>query len=456
MTPGLLVGCILLALMAALGVAWPVLRRPARRSRASFDLAVYRDQLTEIERDRARGLIGQAEANAARIEVERRILKVADAKASGVEMRASRRWPAVAVALAMPLLAGGLYMQLGAPTLRDQPLASRERPADQIDVAAMVAHLEQRLQDQPDDLAGWRMLGRSRLVMGQPDAAVEAYHRALQLAPSDPETIGGLVDSLITGAGGSVGPEATALLERLDGLAPGDPRVGYYIGLAAAQRGDVAAATERWRGLLASAPADAPWRAAIIEHMRGAASELGIDVEPMLAAAPGVAQEPGAEEARAIAALPPEQRQARIREMVDGLQVRLEADGGDVEGWARLAQARGVLGEREAALAAWDKALALAPDNPSVLKGKAGALLGPEDEEGIPRVGDEAAAIYEKAAALQADDPESLWFLGLHALQQGKPELARERWERLLAQLDPARAETVELRTRIERFLAPG
>ena len=454
MSIGPVLGSILLALAAALALAWPALRRPRARNRASFDLAVYRDQLAEIERDRRRGLIGAGEAAAARLEVERRILRAADAAAAETGEARHSRWPALAAAVAVPLLAAVLYLQLGTPGLRDQPLAARQPPADQPDIAGMVARLEERLQREPDDLRGWLMLGRSRTVMGRPDAAVLAYRRALALAPGEPEAIGGLAEGLIVTAGGLVGPEALGLLQRLDGLVPGEPRVGYYLGLAAAQAGDTQAAVERWRRLLADAPADAPWRARMVEVISGAASQLGIEVEPMLAATPGSAADPAAVEAAAIASLPAEQRQARIREMVDGLQARMEADGGDAAGWSRLAQARGVLGEQDAALAAWDRALALAPGDPVLLKGKAGALLGP-DADGLPQVGDEAAALYEKAAGLRPDDPESLWFLGLRALQQGQPELARQRWDRLLAQLDPGRGETVELRARIDRLLSP-
>lgn len=456
MSTGLLVGCALLALMAALALAWPALRRPSARPRAGFDLAVYRDQLAEIERDRTRGLIGDAEAAAAKLEVERRILRSAAASPRTEGAGGGRRWAALATALAVPLLATGLYLELGTPALRDQPLASRERPAPGLDVAAMVTRLEERLAREPEDLRGWLMLGRSRVVMGQPGAAVQAYRKALALAPNEPEAIGGLAESLIVGDGGTVSPEALALLNRLDGLVPGEPRVGYYLGLAAAQSGDVAGATERWRRLLAAAPADAPWRPGMVDAIRDAAARLGFDVAAMLAATPGAAPRPGAAEAAAIAGLPPEERQNRIREMVDGLQARLEAGGGDVEGWSRLAQARGVLGEREAALAAWDRALALAPEDPAVLKGKAGALLGPEIADGAPEVGDAAAALYERAAAIRPDDAEALWFLGLHEWQRGRTAEARQRWDRMLAQLDPGRAETIELKARIERFLAPG
>jgi cytochrome c-type biogenesis protein CcmH len=143
--------------------------------------------------------------------------------------------------------------------------------------------------------------------------------------------------------------------------------------------------------------------------------------------------------------------------MVDGLEARLHQEGGDAAGWARLAQARGVLGETEAALAAWDRALAQSPDDPALLKGKAGALIGPEGaEDGTPRIGEDAAALYERVVARHPDDAEALWFLGLRAVQQGRPALARQRWERLLARLDPGRAETAELRARMDRLLPPG
>jgi cytochrome c-type biogenesis protein CcmH len=456
MSPWLMMAIMLLAFAAAAMLAWPAIRRPAPPARgAAHELEVYRDQLAEVERDRARGVIGAAEATAARLEIERRILRLADARdPPAAEMPRGRVVTAV-VALAVPLLATGLYLHLGSPALPDRPLAARATAPDgqQPDIAAMLAQLERRLEAQPDDAEGWLMLGRSRGVLNDHVAAAAAYRRALALRPDDPEALGGLGESLIGAAGGLVGSEPRALLERLEALAPGDPRAGYYLGLAAAQAGDPKGAAERWRKLLAESPADAPWRESVVAAIRVAGGSLGVPVAGLIEGSPGTAPDPRAEEAARIAAMPPTQQQARIREMVEGLAARLEADGGSVEGWSRLAQARQVLGERDAALAAWDRALALAPDDVGALKGKARALLGAATPpSNLPLVPDAAAALLERAAGLAADDPELDWLLGIRALQQGEPGEARERWERVLARLEPDDPGRAAVQFQLERL----
>jgi cytochrome c-type biogenesis protein CcmH len=326
------------------------------------------------------------------------------------------------------------------------------------EIAGMVARLEARLVEQPDDGEGWLMLGRSKSVLGEPFAAAEAYRKALKLLPDDPRALGGLAESLIVLAGGIVSPEAKGLLERLAARDPADPRGGYYLGLAAAQAGDMPTAIGRWRQVLAASPADAPWRPRVEDAIREAAAASGEDAERAIADAgsgPAAAAPPvGGEAAREIAALPPEQRQARIREMVDALEARLQADGGDLEGWLRLARARGVLGEREAALAAWDRAVALRPDDPEILKGKAAAMLGPPRQpEGLPEVPEAAASLFARAAELRPNDPEPLWYLGVRALQAGHPAEARARWQQLLAMLDPAHPEYAQIKEMTERLL---
>src|SRR5215475_3460043 len=112
--------------VAALGaVIWPLAR--ARTSQASAsDLAVYRDQLEEIERDRADGRIGHDEFEAARVEVSRRLLGAAAATAAEAAPRSGRRIAALASAVVVvPLIAGSLYYVLGSPELPGEPIASR-------------------------------------------------------------------------------------------------------------------------------------------------------------------------------------------------------------------------------------------------------------------------------------------------------------------------------------------
>jgi cytochrome c-type biogenesis protein CcmH len=448
----LLVGGAILALAMAALVALPAWRRLGPAAGSGGDLAVYRDQLAELDRDQARGLIGSAEAAAARLEIERRMLRAADALpvSAAVPTRRSRVSVAL-VAIAVPLLAAGLYWRLGAPSLRDQPLLARQMQNEgQPDIAGMVARLEARLAQSPDDAEGWLMLGRSRAALGDAAAAGNAYRRALGLQPDSPEALGGLAESLIVLQSGSVGDEARALLERLDGQGTDDPRPGYYLGVAAAQAGDLAGAERRWRKLLAEGPADAPWRARVVDAIRQASASFGIDGDRLVAESPGRAADPVAAEAARIAALPPEERAARIKSMVDGLQARLEADGGDANGWARLAQARSTIGEQDAALAAWDRALALSPDDANLLKGKAVSLLGPSSgESGLPTVPDSAAELLGRVLARQPGDPEAHWYLGIRALQQDQPAEARRHWEQALAGLDPNSEERAAMQARL-------
>jgi cytochrome c-type biogenesis protein CcmH len=446
-----------LTLAAIAAILWPALRAGRTPDRASFDIRVYKDQLQEVERDRERGLIGAEEARAAQLEIERRLLKAAEAVASEAAAGApgGRKW-AVTAALLLPVFALLLYLRLGAPDLSDQPLAARAPAPTEPDVAQMVARLEARLQAVPDDAEGWLMLGRSKGVLGDAPASVTAYRRSLALRPEDPRAMVGLAEALTLAAGGVVTPEAQALFERVASLASGEPRAGYYLGVAASQAGDLHAAIERWRAILAANPTDAPWRPAVEAALRQAARDLGIDPAPILAGVPGTppAAEPGlSAEAARIAALPPEERNRRIREMVDGLAARLEADGGDLAGWVRLARARTVLGEQALAQTAWEKALALAPDDPEVVKGYAGSLLEPPAPgQDLPTVPASAETLYEKALTLQPDDPEPLWYLGVRALQEGRPAVARERWQRLLAKLDPSHPDYAEISRHLRRL----
>lgn len=194
---GLFLAFAVMTALAVAAVLWPAFRDQRLARRESFELGVYRDQLAEIERDLERGLIAPAEARAARTEIERRLLRVANAaEGRGSEAPApARRAVLLAAAVLLPLLAAGLYYRLGAPNLPDQPLAARQdrQPAPgQPDIAAMVARLEARLREAPEDVEGWLMLGRSKAVLGDAPASVAAYRRAQALAGDDPQVLAGL------------------------------------------------------------------------------------------------------------------------------------------------------------------------------------------------------------------------------------------------------------------------
>ena len=454
MTLSTLLVIVIPLVIAIAALALPLMGRRSFDGATDSTVAILKDQLGELERDQRRGLIGEAEAKAARLEVERRILKAAARTSPQTfETTGLGRALVILAILALPAGSAALYMRLGAPAMPDMPLASREvdeTPAvGAEEILAMVAGLETRLEENPDDVAGWLMLGRSKLALDRAAEAIDAYRRAVELAPDDTETVTGLAEALLDRSMGVVTPEISQLMFKLAEIEPGDPRPLFYMGLADAQAGDYHGALERWRVLLESTPADAPWRAQIEPSIVQAATQLGLDPEPILALS--AAPSPQEERARELAALSPEERSAQIRGMVQGLADRLAADGGPPEDWQRLGRSHLIMGDQEAAAQAFREALAQSPDDPVLNKDLATALLeAPIEPQGLPRIPDEALTHLEKALAQSPEDPELHWYLGIRALADGNPEETREHWEKVLATLDPSTPEHALVQSRLD------
>jgi cytochrome c-type biogenesis protein CcmH len=117
------------------------------------------------------------------------------------------------------------------------------------DVMAMVAKLEQHLREDPNDLAGWLMMGRSYIALQRLDDAVNAYEHAHQLGGNSAEAALGLGEAISIRADGEITPRASTLFEEAITLAPGDPKALLYGGFAAASRGDRSLARSRWLAL---------------------------------------------------------------------------------------------------------------------------------------------------------------------------------------------------------------
>lgn len=352
-----------LALMTAaavLAVLWPLSRR-GRELRSGSDVAVYRDQLEEIERDRAAGLIADNEAAGAKVEVSRRLIAAADAPTAspGNAAAVTRRRRAVAVAalVALPLGAVGIYLALGSPLLPDQPLAARvvEARANQ-SMETLIAQVEAHLAQRPDDGRGWEVIAPVYLRLGRFDDAVKARRNALRLNGDSAERQAALGEALVFGANGVVTAEAKSAFEKAVALDPAHVQARYFLGLAAEQDGNRARAAATWRTLIESAPPDAPW----IEFVRGALARVeGAGG----AAAGGVRSGPSEEQVAASSELSPEQRKLMIQGMVDRLAERLNRDSSDIEGWLRLVRSYMVLGQADKArAAAADARRALAGD----------------------------------------------------------------------------------------------
>ncbi|HMK80569.1 MAG TPA: c-type cytochrome biogenesis protein CcmI [Xanthobacteraceae bacterium] len=342
---------LLFALMTAaaiFAVLWPLGRGAGKARNAGGDVAVYRDQLDEIARDRANGLIGAAEAEAARVEVSRRLIAAADAaqmaaQAPGAPTAAAgmtprRRVAAAAALIALPLIAATLYLRLGSPNLPGQPIASRaNEPLQSRSLDALIAQVEARLEKNPEDGRGWEVIAPVYMRLGRYDDAVKARRNALRLNGASADREADLGEALLGAANGVVTAEAKAAFDRALVQDPNNPKARFFLGVAAQQDGQRDKAAAIWKELLKDAPPNAPW----IGMVREGLAQLG-------ETAPG----PGADDVAAAAQMSAQDRAAMVRGMVERLAARLKQDGSDVEGWLRLVRAYTVLGERDRALSA--------------------------------------------------------------------------------------------------------
>ena len=345
---------------AAVGaVLWPLARRPSASSGAN-DILVYRDQLEEIGRDRAAGLIGDKDAAAAEREVSRRLIAAADAADSDtpvVPPAMRRRVVAGAALVMLPLGAIGLYVGLGSPSLSDQPLAPRLAAASSGgSIGSLIAQVEAHLERQPDDGRGWEVIAPVYLRLGRFEEAVKARRQALRLNGENADRQAALGEALVMAANGVVTADAKATFDRALALDPGHVQARYFTGLAAEQDGDRARAAAIWQALLASAPPDARWRELVQESL--ARVNGSADLTPR---APGLG--PNEEQIAASSQMSESQRNVMIRGMVEQLSQRLQTDGSDPQAWSRLVRSYMVLGEPERArAAAGDARRALASD----------------------------------------------------------------------------------------------
>jgi cytochrome c-type biogenesis protein CcmH len=341
----LLTAVVLAAVLAPLARA----PRPEER-RGAGTLAVYRHQLEEIEAERARGWVDEAEAAAARLEVSRRLLASAAAADSDKGAHAApRRGPlAVALAALVPLLTLVLYLTHGSPGLPSYPMAGRlDHPLEQADVVALIAKVERQLREHPEDGQGWDVIAPVYFKFGRYREAADAYAKAARLQGETVRRLAGFAEAAVLAADGIVGEEARVAFEKTLNLDPTLPEPRFWLALAKEQDGKLAEALADYRALLAQARAGAPWRETVAGRLAEVSDRLA-GSDKLAPRTPG----PSAADVAAAEKLPPEERARMIARMVDGLAERLKRDGSDLAGWLRLVNAYAVLDRKDDARAA--------------------------------------------------------------------------------------------------------
>lgn len=339
----------LIALAAALWLAWPFLRKRQMETLESDSiLSVYRDQAEEVERDLENGMITEAEFDAAQAEIEARTLKAARRMDSGLSV--SGRMPVMASSIAVFTVAVGLaaYASLGRPNIPDMPLAERKeevliKRAEGGDINSRITLLEEAAEANPDEFDTWWMLARSYASIEEYAGAAEAYKHAARLSGDDPNVLSAYAEALTQANGNKVPPAARIVFEQVlrEGEAP-DPRARYYVALAKAQAQDFNGALHDWATLAADSTPSDPWMGMVRNDIVNMVKFTESDLLNYL---------PDATDAEIIASggeVSPPDTGAMAARIVD-LQIALEADPKNWEGWMEMAELQAALGMTDAA-----------------------------------------------------------------------------------------------------------
>lgn len=403
MTFWIICGALALVVTILLGLAIVRGRRDGEAP-AAYDLRVYRDQLKEVDRDLARGVVSPEDGERTRAEISRRILaadgELKKAAATGSTSNGPARAMAAVAVLAVTGGAFALYSELGAPGYDDLPLQRRIEIAHELSVTRpsqaeaekqvpprpamqepspeyqqLMQQLRAAVAERPNDPQGLRLLARNESMMGNYRAGYSAQETLLsvlgdQATATDYAQYGSM---LVVAAGGFVSPEAEAAFMAALARDPQNGMSRYYMGLMSAQNGRPDRAFDVWRDLLNDSAPDAPWLPPLRAQIEEAAFRAGAKFElPAAETAPMAAPNaplsgPTADDVQNAADLTPAERQDMIRGMVEQLNERLATEGGTPAEWSRLISSLGMLGEQDRARAIWGEAQARFADHPDAL-----------------------------------------------------------------------------------------
>ncbi len=440
-------GFALLTAVTAGLLLYPLWNPSRRQRRAAYDIEVYKAQLREVDAEAARGGLAADDAVAARLEIERRLLRVDNGpeaefqSGDGLKTDGSlMNFETGARRLLIPLIIAGvlfgaflMYGRLGSPRMPDMPLEGRELTAEEItpenvvsELTVLADKLAARMKSDPNDGDGWRLLGRTNQELGRYAAAAAAYARAAEVFPDEADLQAYEGENLVFQAEGTVTPRALRAFKAALRLDPEIPAARYYVGLAYFQAGELQQAYDRWLELGQTSAPEAPWLADLQQDIDRAASAIGITAA-RITPDTGIGG-PKAADMAAAQALSEQERATMVRGMVDRLAERLKGTPNDADGWMRLGKARSVLGEFTAAAEAYGKAASLRPEDIEIQLSSGHASLKTVPK-GTP-VPEQVLEAFRRVHALDPKNFDGLWFTGLGHLQSGRKDDARRLWER--------------------------
>ena len=327
----------------------------------------YKRQLVELARETENQTIDPLPAAAAKLEIERRILKLADNRVGLSAFSNSGVRPVLILAAIMAVASLSLYAKVGSPSkpaqpsqtasLLDEPISEGQQSfGDAID------QLEQRLEVEPADKRALELLAKTARQVRVFSKAANAFGKLADLEPGESRWRIQQLEAYIAMANGHITPAAGLILQSILAKTPDHPAGQYHQALSHLQAGDTDTAVAIWTALKARSSADAPWMQAVNQQL----SQLGI-IPPRITD----------EQIAGVAAMTPEEQDAFIQSMIDRLKSRLESAPDNAEGWLMLARSQASIGEKNAAIETIHRAFTFVKvDNQADLQALLDNLLG--------------------------------------------------------------------------------
>jgi cytochrome c-type biogenesis protein CcmH len=279
-------------IMVAIGLAWvlpPLLRGGARGriDRAAVNLGILKDQLAELEAERARGAIAEEQYAATKADLQQRVLDETQAEPATGAPRPSAlgKLTAAIVVVVVPVASALLYVQYGDPSAFNPLVSKGAEAAHQFskdDLNNMTERLAERLKKEPDNANGWSMLARTYYSMGRFADASAAFEKLIGLVPDDASLLADYADALAMAQGRKIEGKPMELINRALKIDPLQWKALAMAGTAAFDRQDYKSAVALWEKLYESLPAEAPMKQQLAGSINEARGRAGM---PQLAAA---------------------------------------------------------------------------------------------------------------------------------------------------------------------------
>lgn len=392
----LLIVCLAIAVIFAV---LPFFRTAPLTDDVDRRTRLYQQQIKEIDKEESLEVISSSEASALRIEAQRRLLD-ASSQFQTQEKKMPLSRTSTALAIAGMVVVGGIsmYSFLGRPNVPSSDPTDLVSDINEFlanntsspgtpkmdGVEIMMRKLADRLEREPNDVEGWRMLGWSYFSQEQYEKAAKAYAKAVALAPNEADYLSAYGEAVVRAAGGFVTDEAIVIFDKTIKLNPGDARARFFKGLKLDQARDPEAAITTWITMINQAPANAEWVPDLRSRIAKRAAETGIDIKGRIKSVdtqrPSTpSPNPTQAQIKAAMEMPANDRQAMIEGMVAGLAARLKDNPNDPEGWIKLIRSRKVLGQQAQAQRDLKTALKVFSNSPNIKK----QILSEADRLGI-------------------------------------------------------------------------